>query len=144
MKIIHEKEGIGIALGIVVLVFAVSMILFNSDGSYISKVSAQEANSTAVQEPTDKLDQIQAKFKELVEKSGINTTSLTLSNNANISEVVQKLNSSKVLIAIANAYNQALEQAGVASPTEGLKEKYGGDLSMLVQKFNEIKANSSR
>jgi hypothetical protein len=144
MKIIHEKEGIGIALGIVVLVFAVSMILFNSDGSYISKVSAQEANSTAIQEPTDKLDQIQAKFKELVEKSGINTTSLTLSNNANISEVVQKLNSTKVLIAIANAYNQALEQAGVASPTEGLKEKYGGDLSMLVQKFNEIKANSSR
>ncbi len=142
MKIIYKKEGVGIALGI--FVFAVSMILLNSDGLYVNKVLAQEANSTAVQGPGDKLDQIQAKFKEIVNQTGINTTSLSLSNNANISEAIQNLIATKVLAAISDAYNQALEQAGVANTTEGLKEKYGGDLSMLVQKFSELRANSSR
>ena len=64
MKIIYKKEGIGIALGI--LVFAVSMVLLNSDGLYVNKVLAQGVNSTAVQEPVDKMDQIIAKFKEIV------------------------------------------------------------------------------
>ena len=123
MKIIYKKEGVGIALGI--FVFAVSMILLNSDGLYVNKVLAQEANSTAVQGPGDKLDQIQAKFKEIVNQTGINTTSLSLSNNANISEAIQNLIATKVLAAISDAYNQALEQAGVANTTEGLKEKYG-------------------
>jgi hypothetical protein len=53
MKIIYKKEGIRFALGI--FVFAVSMILLNSDGLYVNKVLAQEANSTAVQGPADKL-----------------------------------------------------------------------------------------
>ena len=52
MKIIYKKEGIGIALGI--LVFAVSMVLLNSDGLYVNKVLAQGVISTAVQEPADK------------------------------------------------------------------------------------------
>lgn len=142
MKTIYKKEGIGIALGI--FVFAVSMILMNSDGLYINKVLAQGVNSTAVQEPTDNLDQVLEKFKEVIGKSGVNATSLSISNNANISEVIQNLISTKVLAAVSDAYNQALESAGVANTTEGLKEKYGGDISMLVQKFSELRANSSR
>ena len=63
MKIIYKKEGIGIALGI--FVFAVSMVLLNSDGFYVNKVLAQGVNTTAVQEPTEKLDQVIAKFKEI-------------------------------------------------------------------------------
>ena len=143
MKMIYKKEGSGIALGIVV--FAVSMILLNSDGLFVNKVSAQEVNSTSIQELTSKLDQVQAKFKEIVEKNGINTTSLTLPKNVNVSEVLQKLTATKVLAEISNAYNQALEQAGVTNATEGLqKNQSDGDLSMLVQKFNDIRANSSR
>jgi hypothetical protein len=142
MKIIYKKEGIRFALGI--FVFAVSMILLNSDGLYVNKVLAQEANSTAVQGPADKLDQIQAKFKEIVNQTGINTTSLSISNNVNISEAIQNLIATKLLAAVSEAYNQALEEAGVANTTEGLKEKYGGDISMLVQKFSELRANSSR
>ncbi len=142
MKIIYKKEGIGIALGI--FVFAVSMVLLNSDGLFINKVLAQGVNSTTVQEPTDKLDQVIAKFKEIVGRDGINTTSLTIANNLNISEELQKVIATKVLTAISGAFNQALEQAGVANTTEGLKEKYAGDLPMLVQKFNELRQNSTR
>lgn len=142
MKINYKKEGIGIALGI--FVFAVSMVLLNSDGLFINKVLAQGVNSTTVQEPTDKLDQVIAKFKEIVGKNGINTTSLTIANNLDISEELQKVIATKVLTAISGAFNQALEQAGVANTTEGLKEKYAGDLPMLVQKFNELRQNSTR
>lgn len=142
MKIIYKKEGMGIALGI--FVFAVSMVLLNSDGLFINKVLAQGVNSTTVQEPTDKLDQVIAKFKEIVGKDGINTTSLTIANNLNISEELQKVIATKVLTTISGAFNQALEQSGVANTTEGLKEKYSGDLPMLVQKFNELRQNSTR
>ena len=142
MKIIYKKEGIGIALGI--FVFAVSMVLLNSDGLYVNKVFAQGAISNAVQEDTQKLDQVIGKFKEIVGNNGINTTSLTVSNNLGISEQIQKLIAAKVVAAISDAYNQALEQAGVANTTQGLKEKYAGDLPMLVQKFNEVRQSLGR
>ena len=142
MKIIYKKEGIGIALGI--FVFAVSMVLLNSDGLYVNKVVAQGVISSAVQEDTEKLDQVIAKFKEIVGKSGINTTSLTIANNLDISEGLQKIIAAKVLAAVSGAFNQALEQAGVGNTTQGLKEKYAGDLPMLVQKFNELRQNSTR
>lgn len=142
MKIIYKKEGIGIALGI--LVFAVSMVLLNSDGLYVNKVLAQGVNSTAVQEPVDKMDQIIAKFKEVLGQNGINATSLTVAKNLDISEHLQKIIAAKVVAAVSDAYNQALEQAGVANTTEGLKEKYAGDLPMLVQKFNELRQNLTR
>jgi regulatory protein YycH of two-component signal transduction system YycFG len=142
MKIIYKKEGIRIALGI--FVFAVSMVLLNSDGLYLNKVLAQGVNTTAVQEPTEKLDQVIAKFKEIVGANGINTTSLTVSNNLDISEELQKIIATNVLAAISDAFNQALEQAGVGNTTGGLQEKYAGDLPMLVQKFNELRQNSTR
>ncbi len=142
MKIIYKKEGIGIALGI--FVFAVSMVLLNSDGLYVNKVFAQGAISNAVQEDTQKLDQVIGKFKEIVGNNGINTTSLTVSNSSGISEQIQKLIAAKVVAAISDAYNQALEQAGVANTTQGLKEKYAGDLPMLVQKFNEVRQSLGR
>jgi regulatory protein YycH of two-component signal transduction system YycFG len=142
MKINYKKEGIGIALGI--FVFAVSMVLLNSDGLFINKVLAQGVNSTTVQEPTDKLDQVIAKFKEIVGQNGINVTSLTAPNSSDISEHLQKIIAAKVVAAISGAYNQALEQAGVANTTQGLKEKYAGDLPMLVQKFNELRQNSTK
>ena len=141
MKIIYKKEGIGIALGI--FVFAVSMVLLNSDGLYVNKVLAQGANTTAVEESGDIQDKIIAKFKEVVGQSGINATSLTIPSNLNISEELQKIIAAKVVAAVSDAYNQALEQEGVANTTEGLKEKYAGDLSMLVQKFNELRQNST-
>ena len=139
MKIIYKKEGIGIALGI--LVFAVSLALLNSDGLYPNKVFAQGVNSTSVQEPTDNLDKVISKFKEIVGNNGINITSLTVSNSSDISEELQKIVAAKVVAAVSDAYNQALEEAGVANTTQGLKEKYAGDLSMLAQKFNELKQN---
>ena len=139
---IYKKEGIGIALGI--FVFAVSMVLLNSDGLYVNKVLAQGANTTAVEESGDIQDKIIAKFKEVVGQNGINATSLTIPNNLNISEELQKIIATKVVAAVSDAYNQALEQAGVANTTEGLKEKYAGDLPMLVQKFNELRQNLTR
>ena len=142
MKIIYKKEGIGIALGI--LVFAVSMVLVNSDGLFVNKVLAQGVNSTAVQEPVDKMDQIIAKFKEVLGQNGVNATSLTVPKNLDISEHLQKIIAAKVVAAVSDAYNQALEKAGAANTTGGLKEKYAGDLSMLVQKFNELKQNLTK
>jgi hypothetical protein len=142
MKIIYKKEGIGIALGI--LVFAVSMVLLNSDGLYVNKVLAQGVNSTAVQEPVDKMDQVIAKFKEVLGQNGINATSLTIAKNLDISEHLQKIIAAKVVAAVSDAYNQALEKAGAANATGGLKEKYAGDLPMLVQKFNELRQNLTK
>ena len=57
-----------------------------------------------------------------------------------ISEHLQKIIAAKVVAAVSDAYNQALEKAGAANTTGGLKEKYAGDLPTLVQKFNELKA----
>ena len=142
MKIIYKKEGIGIALGI--LVFAVSMVLLNSDGLYVNKVLAQGVNSTAVQEPDDKMDQVIAKFKEVLGQNGINATSLTVAKNLDLSEHLQKIIAAKVVAAVSDAYNQALEKAGAANTTGGLKEKYAGDLPMLVQKFNELRQNLTK
>ena len=142
MKIIYKKEGIGIALGI--LVFAVSVVLLNSDGLYTNKVFAQGVNSTSVQEPTDNLDKVISKFKEIVGNNGINITSLTVSNSSDISQELQKIVAAKVVAAVSDAYNQAFEEAGVANTTQGLKEKYAGDLPMLVQKFNELRQNLTR
>ncbi|MDF0681135.1 MAG: hypothetical protein P0116_09245 [Candidatus Nitrosocosmicus sp.] len=139
MKIIYKKEGIGIALSI--LVFAVSMVLLNSDGLYTNKVFAQGVNSTSVQEPTDNLDKVISKFREIVGNNGINITSLTVSNSSDISEQLQKIVAAKVVAAVSDAYNQALQEAGVANATQGLKEKYAGDLTTLVQKFNELRQN---
>ena len=142
MKMVYKKEGIGIALGI--LVFAVSMVLLNSDGLYVNKVLAQGVNSTAVQEPVDKMDQIIAKFKEVLGQNGINATSLTVAKNLDLSEHLQKIIAAKVVAAVSDAYNQALEKAGAANTTGGLKEKYAGDLPMLVQKFNELRQNLTK
>lgn len=141
MKMIYKKEGIGIALGI--FVFAVSMVLMSGDGLFVNKVSAQGVNSTAAPEPTDKMDQIVAKFKEIVNQNGINTTALTIPNNLDISQELQKVVAAKVIPAVSDALNQALEQAGIANTTQGLKEKYAGDLPALVQKFNELRQNST-
>ena len=141
MNMIYKKEGIGIALGI--FVFAVSMVLMSGDGLFVSKVSAQGVNSTAAQEPADKMDQIIAKFKEIVNQNGINTTALTIPNNLDISQELQKVVAAKVIPAVSDALNQALEQAGIANTTQGLKEKYSGDLPALVQKFNELRQNST-
>ena len=142
MKIIYKKEGIGIALGI--LVFAVSMVLLNSEGLYVNKVLAQGVNSTAVQEPDDKMDQVIAKFKEVLGQNGINATSLTVAKNLDISEHLEKIIAAKVVAAVSDAYNQALEKAGATNTTGGLKEKYAGDLPMLVQKFNELRQNLTK
>ena len=38
---------------------------------------------------------------------------------------------------------KTLSEAGITNTTEGMKDKYGGDLSKLVQKFEEIKGNST-
>jgi hypothetical protein len=141
MKISYKKEGIGIALGI--FVFAVSMVLMSSDGSHVNKVLAQGVNSTAVQEPADNMDKVLAKFKEIVDKNGINTTALTIPNNLDLSEELQKVVAAKVIPAISDALNQALEQSGIANTTQALKEKYAGDLPALVQKFNELRQNST-
>ena len=110
MNMIYKKQGIGIALGI--FVFAVSMVLMSGDGLFVSKVSAQGVNSTAAQEPADNMDQIIAKFKEIVNQNGINTTALTIPNNLDISEELQKVVAAKVIPAVSDALNQALDQAG--------------------------------
>ena len=91
----------------------------------------------------EKLDQIHTKFREFVEQNKINTTSLTLPNGSSISEALQKLNSTKILEEVSNAFNKALSETGITNATEGMKEKYDGDLSMLVQKFDEVRGNST-
>ena len=131
----------GIAFGIAIL--TVSIMLGNSDMLYQNKAVAQVDNSTIIQEFNGKLDQIQTKFREFVEQNKINTTSLTLPNGSSISEALQKLNSTKILQEVSNAFNKALSEAGITNTTEGMKDKYGGDLSKLVQKFEEIKGNST-
>ena len=137
----RNTKKAGIAFGIAIL--TVSIMLGNSDMLYQNKAVAQVDNSTVIQEFNGKLDQIQAKFKEFVEQNKINTTSLTLPNSTGISEALQKLNSTKILEEVSNAFNKALSEAGITNTTEGMKDKYGGDLSKLVQKFEEIKGNST-
>jgi hypothetical protein len=130
-----------IAFGIAIL--TVSIMLGNSDMLYQNKAVAQVDNSTLIQEFNGKLDQIQTKFREFVEQNKINTTSLTLSNSSSISEALQKLNSTKILAEVSNAFNKALSEAGITNANEGMKEKYNGDLSMLAQKFDEVRGNST-
>ncbi len=137
----RNTKKAGIAFGIAIL--TVSIILGNSDMLYQNKAVAQVDNSTVIQEFNGKLDQIQTKFREFVEQNKINTTSLTLPNSSSISEALQKLNSTKILEEVSNAFNKALSEAGITNTTEGMKDKYGGDLSKLVQKFEEIKGNST-
>ena len=137
----RNTKKTGIAFSIAIL--TVSIMLGNSDMLYQNKAVAQVDNSTVIQEFNGKLDQIQAKFKEFVEQNKINTTSLTLPNSSSISEALQKLNSTKILEEVSNAFNKALSEAGITNTTEGMKDKYGGDLSKLVQKFEEIKGNST-
>ena len=136
----RNTKKAGIAFGIAIL--TVSIMLGNSDMLYQNKAVAQVDNSTIIQEFNGKLDQIQTKFREFVEQNKINTTSLTLPNSSSISEALQKLNSTKIL-EVSNAFNKALSEAGITNTTEGMKDKYGGDLSKLVQKFEEIKGNST-
>ena len=137
----RNTKKAGIAFSIAIL--TVSIMLGNSDMLYQNKAVAQVDNSTVIQEFNGKLDQIQTKFREFVEQNKINTTSLTLPNSSSISEALQKLNSTKILEEVSNAFNKALSEAGITNTTEGMKDKYGGDLSKLVQKFEEIKGNSS-
>ena len=137
----RNTKKAGIAFGIAIL--TVSIMLGNSDMLYQNKAVAQVDNSTVIQEFNGKLDQIQAKFKEFIEQNKINTTSLTLPNGSSISEALQKLNSTKILEEVSNAFNKALSEAGITNTNEGMKDKYGGDLSKLVQKFEEIKGNST-
>ena len=137
----RNTKKAGIAFGIAIL--TVSIMLGNSDMLYQNKAVAQVDNSTIIQEFNGKLDQIQTKFKEFVEQNNINTTSLTLPNSSSISEALQKLNSTKVLEEVSNAFNKAISETGITNATEGMKEKYNGDLSKLVQKFEEIKGNST-
>ena len=137
----RNTKKAGIAFGIAIL--TVSIMLGNSDMLYQNKAVAQVDNSTVIQEFNGKLDQIQIKFREFVEQNKINTTSLTLPNSSSISEALQKLNSTKILEEVSNAFNKALSEAGITNTTEGMKDKYGGDLSKLVQKFEEIKGNST-
>lgn len=137
----RNTKKAGIAFSIAIL--TVSIMLGNSDMLYQNKAVAQVDNSTVIQEFNGKLDQIQTKFREFVEQNKINTTSLTLPNSSSISEALQKLNSTKILEEVSNAFNKALSEAGITNTTEGMKDKYGGDLSKLVQKFEEIKGNST-
>ncbi len=137
----RNTKKAGIAFSIAIL--TVSIILGNGDMLYQNKAVAQVDNSTVIQEFNGKLDQIQTKFREFVEQNKINTTSLTLPNSSSISEALQKLNSTKILEEVSNAFNKALSEAGITNTTEGMKDKYGGDLSKLVQKFEEIKGNST-
>ena len=137
----RNTKKAGIAFGIAIL--TVSIMLGNSDMLYQNKAVAQVDNSTLIQEFNGKLDQIQTKFREFVEQNKINTTSLTLSNSSSISEALQKLNSTKILEEVSNAFNNALSEAGITNATEGMKEKYNGDLSMLAQKFDEVRGNST-
>ena len=137
----RNTKKAGIAFGIAIL--TVSILLGNSDMLYQNKAVAQVDNSTIIQEFNGKLDQIQTKFKEFVEQNKINTTSLTLPNSSSTSEALQKLNSTKVLEEVSNAFNKAISETGITNATEGMKEKYNGDLSKLVQKFEEIKGNST-
>jgi predicted transcriptional regulator len=137
----RNKKKAGIAFSIAIL--TVSLMLGNGDMLFQNKAVAQVDNSTVIQEFNGKLDQIQTKFREFVEQSKINTTSLTLPNSANISDVLQKLNSTKIVEEVSNAFNKAISETGITNATEGMKEKYNGDLSKLVQKFEEIKGNST-
>lgn len=135
----NKKAGIAFSIAIL----TVSLMLGNGDMLFQNKAVAQVDNSTVIQEFNGKLDQIQTKFREFVEQSKLNTTSLTLPNSANISDVLQKLNSTKILEEVSNAFNKAISETGITNATQGMKEKYNGDLSMLVQKFEEIKGNST-
>ena len=137
----RNTKKAGIAFSIAIL--TVSIMLGNSDMLYQNKAVAQVDNSTVIQEFNGKLDQIQTKFREFVEQNKINTTSLTLPNSSSISEALQKLNSTKILEEVSNAFNKAISETGITNATEGMKEKYNGDLSKLVQKFEEIKGNST-
>jgi predicted transcriptional regulator len=137
----RNKKKAGIAFSIAIL--TVSLMLGNGDMLFQNKAVAQVDNSTVIQEFNGKLDQIQTKFRDFVEQSKINTTSLTLPNSANISDALQKLNSTKIVEEVSNAFNKAISETGITNATEGMKEKYNGDLSKLVQKFEEIKGNST-
>ena len=137
----RNTKKAGIAFSIAIL--TVSIMLGNGDMLYQNKAVAQVDNSTVIQEFNGKLDQIQTKFREFVEQNKINTTSLTLPNSSSISEALQKLNSTKILEEVSNAFNKAISETGITNATEGMKEKYNGDLSKLVQKFEEIKGNST-
>ena len=137
----RNTKKAGIAFGIAIL--TVSIMLGNGDMLFQNKAVAQVDNSTVIQEFNGKLDQIQTKFREFVEQNKINTTSLTLPNSSSISEALQKLNSTKILEEVSNAFNKAISETGITNATEGMKEKYDGDLSKLVQKFEEIKGNST-
>ena len=118
----NKKAGIAFSIAIL----TVSLMLGNGDMLFQNKAVAQVDNSTVIQEFNGKLDQIQTKFREFVEQSKLNTTSLTLPNSANISDVLQKLNSTKILEEVSNAFNKAISETGITNATQGMKEKYNG------------------
>ncbi|MDF0681575.1 MAG: hypothetical protein P0116_11490 [Candidatus Nitrosocosmicus sp.] len=102
-----------------IAILTVSIMLGNIDMLYQNRAVAQVDNSTIIQEFNGKLDQIQAKFKEFVEQNKINTTSLTLPNSSSISEKLTKLNSTKILEEVSNAFNNALSEAGLQMQLKG-------------------------
>ena len=105
----RNTKKAGIAFSIAIL--TVSIMLGNGDMLYQNKAVAQVDNSTVIQEFNGKLDQIQTKFREFVEQNKINTTSLTLPNSSSISEALQKLNSTKILEEVSNAFNKDFKRS---------------------------------
>ena len=145
MQIFSKKNNIGITLSIAFLI--VSAVISNTDILSGNTVSAQTDNSSKIAQFNEKLDEVQMKFKQLIENNKINVSSLTIPANVNISEAIQKINSSAIIEKISNAFKQALSESGISASnaTDALKERYDrGDLTQLVQKFDSLRNNSSR
>ena len=145
MQIFSKKNNIGITLSVAFLI--VSAVICNTDILNSNTVSAQTDNSSKIAQFNEKLDEVQMKFKQLIENNNINVSSLTLPANVNISEAIQKINSSAIIEKISNAFKQALSESGISASnaTDALKERYDrGDLTQLVQKFDSLRNNSSR
>ena len=145
MQIFSKKNNVGITLSIAFLI--VSAVICNTDILNSNTVSAQSDNSSKIAQFNNKLDEIQMKFKQLIENNKINVSSLTIPANINISEALQKINSSMIVEKISTAFKQALSESGIlaSNATDTLKERYDkGDFSQLVQKFETLRNNSSR
>jgi hypothetical protein len=132
----NQSKLILAAIGLFV---TLSLLVFPSTS--MIGYSQSENQTEGKEQAQEKLFELSQKFNTLLNDSGVN---LTLPQGGELSTKLQELKDSDAFKSLSEKFAQAVQDLGQGNRTGDLKQEAGADLNKLIQKFQDLRNNSTQ
>jgi hypothetical protein len=126
-------------LGAIGVFVTLSLLVFPSTN--MIAYSQSENQTGGKEQAEEKLFELSQKFNQLLNDSGVN---LTLPQDGGLSSKLQELKDSDAFKSLSEKFAQAVQDLGQGNRTGELKQEADANLDKLIQKFQNLRNNTTQ